>query len=73
MLYQLNIITLMVTVTHFKSTGRNQGDHFSIDLHEDSTKLIYIYLEMMIIAVTMALILYYCLDPSWLQQGLNNL
>ena len=43
MLYQLNIITLMVTVTHFKSTGRNQGDHFSIDLHEHSTKLIFIY------------------------------
>lgn len=45
---------LMVTVNHFKSTGRNQWDHFSIDLHEHSTKLIYIYLEMMIIAVTMA-------------------
>ena len=69
MLYQLNIITLMVTVSHFKSTGRNQGDHFSIDLHEHSTKLIFIYwhiylylyiyiyiyicLEVMIIAVTM--------------------
>lgn len=55
MLYQINIITLMVPVHNFENVGGYQWEHFSVVLHVHSKKLIFkiIYLEMMIIMFAM--------------------